>query len=105
MRTAIIAIMALTISACATPTPVVPDAVNIPPIPANLAVKAPPLPPITGNDLHSLIRDGLATDRLYADLRSRHSATVDLYECVRLAINTNSSPTDCLNGQGAPSPR
>lgn len=89
--------MTLALTACATaPTPVVPTPVQIPALPASLAQRAEPLPPITGNDLHSLIRDGLQTDRLYGDLRLRHNATVAAYECVRRAINLQTDPSVCF---------
>jgi hypothetical protein len=88
----------LLLSACSTvkPVAVVPQTVQMPVLPAPLNQKADPLPPITGNDLHSLIRDGLSTDRAYNDLRARQAAVVDAWECVRVALKDGTDATKCF---------
>lgn len=96
-RTISILVVALALTGCGqkivavTPTPPA-----MPILPAKLAEEAKPLPPITGNDLHTLLRDGVAADRAYNDLRDRHNATVRAWECVRLALRDSKPVADCL---------
>jgi len=87
MRALIIAAM-LSLSACAT-TPDLGEAkpVSVPALPPTLAERAKALPPLTDKSVKGQLEDAIATDRAYNDLAHRYNALVDLYECVRSAIN------------------
>ena len=69
---------------------------QIPPLPANLSVRAEPLPPITDNTMGGLIRDGINTDRRYNDVAAQLNSLIDVYECIRRTYNDHSSAEKCL---------
>ncbi|GAA0767020.1 hypothetical protein GCM10009434_05000 [Brevundimonas olei] len=98
MRTALILIMVLALSACATkPVPVVPKPVEMPALPAALAQKAEPLPALRATDLNGHLLEGADSDRRYNEVRDRHNALIDLYECVRLALLDGTDALRCLS--------
>lgn len=98
MRGPAIIIAALLLASCAKPIPVTPDPVAMPVLPEYLAAPADPLPPIEGDDLDALIRDGIATDLAYSELRSRHNAVTTAWECVRVALRDSTDATRCFDG-------
>lgn len=97
MTRAILLILALTLSGCAPKVvAITPDPVAMPALPAPLSGRAEPLPPIVGNDLKTVLRDGVASDRAYNDLRYRYNAVLDAWECVRSALSDGHDAGECL---------
>jgi hypothetical protein len=83
-----ILVLALFMSACNT----VPDTglappVQIPPIPENLAQRAGPLPPSSDNTMGGQVLDNTQNIRAYNEKAFQVNDLIDLYNCVREAIN------------------
>ena len=92
--------LALTLSACGTTKviPVAPTPVQMPALPASLNQRAQDLPPVVATDLHGLIREGAQTDRTYNDLRDRHNAVLQAWDCVRGALLGGDTGLKCFRG-------
>lgn len=86
----------LLLGACTHQVAVTPKPVQMPALPASLAKKADPLPPISGTDVKDLIRDGVETDSKYADVRARLNAIIDAWSCVRKSMNEGKEAHKCL---------
>lgn len=94
----LIIISALLTTACFGTGPGV-KPVQLPPLPENLSKKAEPLPPITDPTMGGLVRDGVKTDRMYNDVATRLNAVIDVYQCVRKAVNDKKDPESCFKGE------
>ena len=93
----LIILAAISLTACTKTVSVEPVPVAMPSLPAPLNETAKPLPPITGTDLHSLLRDGIAADRAYNELRDRHNAIIQAWECVRLSLRDGTDTDQCFS--------
>lgn len=69
--------------------------IKLPELPANLAVKAQSLPPITDNTMGGLVTDGADSDMRYNAEAHQKNKLIDLYNCVKDAIN-NGKEIKCL---------
>ena len=97
----LIVIMTVALTGCITkPVPVTPTPVQMPALPSSLNQRAEPLPPATATDLHGLIRESMATDRAYNEVRDRLNTVLDVYDCVRTAMNTGSDAKACFREAG-----
>lgn len=78
--------LCLMLSACARTVYVeVPaEPVELPALPPILSSEAPRLSPLIAHDLHGHMREGIASDRQYNDLRHRYDWLVKAYECLRM---------------------
>lgn len=97
MKKFLILVAAIALSACKT----VPDTglakpVQIPELPANLAVKAKSLPPITDNTMGGLVIEGANTDMKYNEVAHQLNNVIDLYNCIRVSINEKKEIKTCL---------
>lgn len=97
IRLIIAATVALTLSACGTTKTVVPTPVEMPALPAPLNQRAEPLPPLVATDLHGMIRESIATDRAYNEVRDRLNAVITAYECVRTAMLDGNDGRECFS--------
>lgn len=79
--------LALLTAACAGKQTGLAPAVQIPPLPGNLAQKAEPLPPITDPTMGGLVQANVDTSRKYNAVSFQLNKVIDLYECVKEAIN------------------
>lgn len=84
----LIIVAALLVSACAADkgTGLAP-AVQIPPIPENLAQKPKPLPPITDPTMGGLVQANVQSSREYNSVSFQLGKLIDLYNCVRDSVN------------------
>lgn len=69
--------------------------VQIPPIPENLAQKAAKLPENNDTTMGAQVRDNTSNIRAYNDKASQVNNLINLYNCVREAIN-NKKEIKCL---------
>lgn len=84
----LIIVAALAVSACAhKPDTGLAPAVQIPPIPANLAQKAEPLPPITDPTMGGLVKANIESSKKYNAVSFQLNKLIDLYDCVKDAVN------------------
>lgn len=86
MRQLIIAVALLT-TACAGKETGLAPAVQVPALPMNLSQKAEPLPPITDPTMGGLVQANVDTSRQYNAVSFQLNKLIDLYECVRDAVN------------------
>lgn len=87
MKKAIL-VVALLLSACTTtPDTGLTTAVQIPPLPENLAQKAKPLPANTDNTMGGQVLDNTRAIREYNSVGFQVNDLIDLYNCVREAVN------------------
>ncbi|MFZ4165282.1 hypothetical protein [Brevundimonas sp. NPDC058933] len=101
IRLILTATVALTLSGCITkPVPVTPTPVQMPALPAPLNQRAQDLPPLVATDLHGMIRESMATDRAYNEVRDRLNTVLDVYDCVRTAMNSGSDAKACFREAG-----
>lgn len=84
----LIVVAALLTSACANkPDTGLAPAVQIPPIPENLAQKAEPLPPVTDPTMGGLVQANIQSSRQYNSVSFQLNKLIDLYNCVRDSVN------------------
>ena len=99
-RIVAITLTSLFLTACATTQPPqtgLAKPVQIPELPEAMSIKAERLPDITDMTLGGLIRDGVQTDKQYNSVASQLNRLIDLYNCVRISVNTGKDPKDvCL---------
>ena len=85
-----ILVLALFISACkTTPDTGLAPQVQIPPIPENLAQRADQLPPSSDITMGGQVLDNTQNIRAYNEKAFQVNDLIDLYNCVREAINNN----------------
>lgn len=91
-----ILVVALLLSACASnnSTGLAP-AVQIPPLPENLAQKAKPLPASNDVTMGGQVRDNTHNIREYNGVSIQLNHVIDVYNCVRDAVNNKKEPK-CL---------
>jgi len=65
--------------------------VQVPALPPELSRKAARLPDIKDDTFGGIIKDGLETDKSYNAIAHQLNAVIDLYECVRKAMNKESA--------------
>jgi hypothetical protein len=84
----LIIVAALLVSACASkPDTGLAPAVQIPPIPENLAQKAEPLPPVTDPTMGGLVQANVQSSKQYNSVSFQLNKLIDLYNCVRDSVN------------------
>lgn len=86
MKKLILALALLT-TACAGKQTGLAPAVQIPPLPGNLAQKAEPLPPITDPTMGGLVQANVDTSKRYNAVAFQLNKIIDLYICVKDAVN------------------
>lgn len=86
MKKLILAFALLT-TACAGKQTGLAPAVQIPPLPGNLAQKAEPLPPITDPTMGGLVQANVDTSKRYNAVSFQLNKVIDLYVCVKDAVN------------------
>lgn len=86
MKKLILALALLT-TACAGKQTGLAPAVQVPPLPGNLAQKAEPLPPITDPTMGGLVQANVDTSRRYNAVSFQLNKIIDLYVCVKDAVN------------------
>ncbi len=84
----LVIVSALLLSACANkPDTGLAPAVQIPPIPENLAQKAEPLPPITDPTMGGLVKANIDSSKKYNAVSFQLNKLIDLYNCVMDSVN------------------
>ena len=86
MKKLILALALLT-TACAGKQTGLAPAVQVPPLPGNLAQKAEPLPPITDPTMGGLVQANVDTSKRYNAVSFQLNKIIDLYICVKDAVN------------------
>lgn len=88
--------LALLLASCAHSVPDIGQTIppKVPDLPADLSRRADRLPPLTDPTLEGLQRDAVTTDRAYNDVAGRLNSVLDVYECVKKAINSQKA-VDC----------
>lgn len=86
----LIMLLAVSLSACKTTSPDTGLAYNpqIPELRPELGVKAKALPPITDNTMGGSQIQGAQDDMQYNSVAHQLNTVIDIYNCVRNAINT-----------------
>jgi hypothetical protein len=79
--------LALLTTACAGKQTGLAPAVQVPPLPGNLAQKAEPLPPITDPTMGGLVQANVDTSKRYNAVSFQLNKIIDLYICVKDAVN------------------
>ncbi len=90
MKKIILIMSAILLSGCATtkdPNLELGRSIQVPELPSSLNQRANRLPPLRSGSMAAIQRDGVATDRAYNDLAHRYNAIIDLWACVRQAVN------------------
>lgn len=89
MNKIVLILSALTLSACKTvqPDTGLATAVQIPPLPENLAQKAGPLPSSDDTTMGGQVKDNTRNIREYNSKATQLNNLIDLYNCVRDAVN------------------
>lgn len=109
MKKLFIAIIALSLSACATTGDPKPElgtapAAKMPRLSAPLKERAEPLPPITDRSLGGIHKDGVNTDVKYNDLALRYNFIINAWDCVADALEKREASSNavdkCLAGAG-----
>lgn len=77
----------LMLSACSTPDTGLAPPVQVPPIPENLAQRAQALPPSVDLTMGGQVLDNTQNIRQYNEKAFQVNDLIDLYNCVREAIN------------------
>lgn len=67
-------------------------AVQIPPLPENLAQKAEPLPPVEDATMGGLVQANVEASREYNAVSFQLNKLIDLYNCVQIAVNNKKEP-------------
>lgn len=67
-----------------------------PPLPPQLSKKAKALPPVTDRSLGGLIVASAQDTQAYNAVASQLNSLIDVYDCVRLAIDKNTDVKNCL---------
>ena len=91
MKKLILALALLT-TACAGKQTGLAPAVQVPPLPGNLAQKAEPLPPITDPTMGGLVQANVDTSKRYNAVSFQLNKIIDLYVCIRDAVNNKEEP-------------
>ena len=91
MKKLILALALLT-TACAGKQTGLAPAVQVPPLPGNLAQKAEPLPPITDPTMGGLVQANVDTSKRYNAVSFQLNKIIDLYVCIRDAVNEKKEP-------------
>lgn len=91
MKKLILALALLT-TACAGKQTGLAPAVQVPPLPGNLAQKAEPLPPITDPTMGGLVQANVDTSKRYNAVSFQLNKIIDLYVCIRDAVNDKKEP-------------
>ena len=103
MKTYIIAAtIALLLVGCAhnQPSTGLAKPVQVPELPAELGKKATRLPDITDPTFGGIIKDGTLADQQYNSVSHQLNKVIDLYNCVRVAINDDKDPkAACLTSK------
>ncbi len=73
-------------------------AAEMPELPATLAQKAGPLPPVTDGTLAGLQQEAAATDRAYNEVGHRLNNVIDAWNCVRVSLRDRKNPKECFGG-------
>jgi hypothetical protein len=87
-------VLALLLSACKTTDTGLAPGVQIPPIPENLAQRAGPLPTSTDTTMGGQVLDNTRNIRAYNEKAFQVNDLIDLYNCVREAVN-NKKEIEC----------
>jgi hypothetical protein len=91
MKPYVIAV-ALLLSACATNNTGLAPAVQIPPLPENLAQKAKALPSSNDLTMGGQVKDNTHNIREYNGVSTQLNHVIDMYNCVRDSINNKKEP-------------
>lgn len=91
MKKLILALALLT-TACAGKETGLAPAVQVPPLPGNLAQKAEPLPPITDPTMGGLVQANVDTSKRYNAVSFQLNKIIDLYVCIKDAVNDKKEP-------------
>lgn len=83
----LVLVVSLLLTACGGKETGIAPAVQIPPIPANLAQKADPLPPITDPTMGGLVQANIESSKKYNAVSFQLNKLIDLYDCVKEAVN------------------
>ena len=96
-----IMLLPLALAACATtkdePVPSGVTAVRVPELPYPLNQRATRLPDITDNTMGGQVEAGIEADTAYNDVAFRYNNLIDLYNCVKDAINNKQEVEECLS--------
>ena len=69
---------------------------QMPALPANLAKKAGPLPPLTDGHQATILKDLGTTSSMYNDVASQLNNVLTAWGCVRDSLNNNSDAAKCF---------
>ena len=83
----LVLVVSLLLTACGGKETGIAPAVQIPPIPANLAQKADPLPSITDPTMGGLVQANIESSKKYNAVSFQLNKLIDLYDCVKEAVN------------------
>ena len=90
-----ILVAALLLSACATNDTGLAPAVQIPPLPDNLAQKAEALPESSDLTMGGQVKDNTQNIRRYNGVSIQLNHIIDVYNCIRHSVN-NKKEIKCL---------
>ena len=97
--TTIVTIFSLLVTACGGKQPLNSTGLGyqaqIPELPAELAIKARSLPPITDNTMGGTQIQGAQDDAAYNAVAHQLNKVIDIYNCVRKSINNREQTITC----------
>lgn len=94
MKKVLILLGLLALSACSTTDTGLAKPVQIPPLPESLARRATALQPSSDTTMGGQVRDNTNTIRQYNAVAFQTNDLIDLYNCIREAIN-NKKEVEC----------
>lgn len=87
--------LALALGGCATTNTGLATPVQVPSLPSNLSVKAGPLEAVEITSTDDLVRDYGRTITKYNSVANQTNALIDIYNCIRVAINEGKAVETC----------
>lgn len=95
MRTLLTLVLCASLSGCCTPTPT-PNVVRIPDLPANLQLRAAPLPKLIDPTMAAQTNDSVNTDMKYNAVATQLNQVLTIYDCIKVAVNEQKNMKECL---------
>jgi hypothetical protein len=101
-KAVVILSLLLLVGGCATKEPPVTGIakpVQVPELPQALSKKAERLPDIVDPTFGGIIKDGIQADQQYNAVSHQLNKLIDLYACVRAAMNQSKDPSEVCLGK------
>lgn len=95
MRTLLILVLCASLAGCGHTSPP-PNVVRIPDLPANLQLRAAPLPKLIDPTMAAQTNDSVNTDMKYNAVATQLNQVLTIYDCIKVAVNDQKNIKECL---------